>query len=56
MSKILIVDDEKNICELVGIYLEKEGFDVTVFEPKIVTEGAQASVEEMKEKSSLEIQ
>ena len=27
MSKILIVDDEKNICELVGIYLEKEGFD-----------------------------
>lgn len=30
--------------------LEKEGFDVTVFEPKIVTEGAQASVEEMKEK------
>lgn len=27
MSKILVVDDEKNICELVGIYLQKEGFD-----------------------------
>ena len=32
------------------IALEKEGFEVTVFEPKAVTEGSQASVEEMKEK------
>lgn len=28
MSKILIVDDEKNICELVSLYLKKEGFEV----------------------------
>lgn len=27
MSKILVVDDESNICELVGIYLAKEGFE-----------------------------
>lgn len=27
MSKILVVDDEKNICELVGLYLTKEGFE-----------------------------
>ena len=27
MSKILIVDDEKNICELINLYLVKEGFE-----------------------------
>lgn len=27
MSKILIVDDEKNICELLTLYLNKEGFE-----------------------------
>ncbi len=26
--KILVVDDDKNICELLRLYLEKEGFDV----------------------------
>ena len=26
--KILVVDDEKNICELIRLYLKKEGFDV----------------------------
>lgn len=26
-KKILIVDDEKNICELLALYLEKEGYD-----------------------------
>ena len=32
MSKptIMVVDDEKNICELIRLYLEKEGFDVTI--------------------------
>ena len=29
MSKILVVDDEINICELVGLYLQKEGFETT---------------------------
>lgn len=28
MSKILVVDDEKNICELLNLYLVKEGYDV----------------------------
>ncbi len=27
-TKILVVDDEKNICELLRLYLEKEGFAV----------------------------
>lgn len=26
--KVLVVDDEKNICELIRLYLKKEGFDV----------------------------
>ena len=28
MSKILVVDDEKNICELLGLYLRKDGYEV----------------------------
>ena len=28
-QKILVVDDEVNICELIQLYLEKEGFDVS---------------------------
>lgn len=27
MSKILVVDDEKNICELLNLYLKKEGYE-----------------------------
>ncbi|MEG2083589.1 MAG: response regulator transcription factor, partial [Oscillospiraceae bacterium] len=27
-NKILVVDDEKNICELLRLYLEKDGFEV----------------------------
>ena len=30
MKKILVVDDDKNICELLNIYLKNEGYD-TVF-------------------------
>ena len=29
-SRILVVDDDKNICELIRLYLEKEGFKVEV--------------------------
>ncbi len=29
-AKILVVDDDKNICELLRLYLEKEGFSVVV--------------------------
>ncbi len=29
-EKILVVDDETNICELLRLYLEKEGFDVLI--------------------------
>ncbi len=31
-QKILIVDDDANICELLRLYLEKDGFDVQVAE------------------------
>ena len=30
MDKILIVDDDQNICELLRLYLEKEGFDPVI--------------------------
>ncbi len=30
MTKILIVDDDKNICELLRLYIEKEGFDTRI--------------------------
>lgn len=29
-NRILVVDDDKNICELIRLYLEKEGFKVEV--------------------------
>lgn len=28
--KIMVVDDDKNICELLRLYLEKEGYDVQI--------------------------
>ena len=30
IGKILVVDDDKNICELLRLYLEKEGYSVTI--------------------------
>ncbi len=36
-EKILIVDDDENICELLRLYLEKEGF-----ETKVITDGLKA--------------
>ncbi len=29
-QKVLVVDDEQNICELLRLYLEKEGFEVSI--------------------------
>ena len=29
-EKILVVDDDNNICELLRLYLEKEGYSVTL--------------------------
>lgn len=29
-EKILVVDDDSNICELLRLYLEKEGYEVTI--------------------------
>lgn len=29
-EKIMVVDDDKNICELLRLYLEKEGYSVTI--------------------------
>jgi len=30
IGKILVVDDDKNICELLRLYLEKEGYSVAL--------------------------
>lgn len=30
MNKVLVADDDSNICELLRLYLEKEGFQVTL--------------------------
>ena len=30
VDKILIVDDDKNICDLLRIYLEKEGYSTII--------------------------
>ena len=42
-EKILIVDDDRNICELLRLYLEKEGFSVTL------AHDGQAAVNSFKE-------
>ena len=31
-SKIMVVDDDSNICELLRLYLEKEGYDTILAE------------------------
>lgn len=46
--KILIVDDEENICELVRLYIEKEGFDTI-----IANDGQEAVAKFNKEKPDL---
>ena len=30
MGKILVVDDDQNICELLRLYIEKDGFQVVL--------------------------
>ena len=30
MKKIMIVDDDRNICELLRLYIEKEGFETAI--------------------------
>ena len=30
LDKIMVVDDDPNICELLRLYLEKENFDVVI--------------------------
>lgn len=47
-QKILIVDDDANICELLRLYLEKDGFDSTV-----VNDGAAAVEAAQKENFDL---
>ena len=48
--KILIVDDEENICELVRLYIEKEGFDAI-----IANDGQEAVAKFNKEKPDLNL-
>ena len=35
MAKILIVDDDTNICELLRLYIEKEGFEAAISNDEI---------------------
>ena len=30
LGKVLVVDDDNNICELLKLYLEKEGYNVLI--------------------------
>lgn len=48
MGKILVVDDDINICELLRLYIEKEGFDVI-----IANDGGQAITKFKTEKPNL---
>ena len=47
-TKILIVDDDKNICELLRLYLEKEGYETA-----LAYDGEQALERFSSEKPSL---
>ena len=47
-NKIMVVDDDSNICELLRLYLEKEGFDTVLAE-----NGAEALDKFEKEKPDL---
>lgn len=48
MGKILVVDDDRNICELLRLYIEKEGYDVV-----IANDGGQAVTKFKTEKPDL---
>lgn len=48
MGKILVVDDDKNICELLRLYIEKEGYEVV-----IANDGGQAVTKFKTEKPDL---
>lgn len=48
MTKILVVDDDENICELLRLYLEKEGYEVFCS-----YDGADAIAKNEKEKPDL---
>ncbi len=48
MGKILVVDDDINICELLRLYIEKEGFEVV-----IANDGGQAITKFRTEKPDL---
>ena len=50
MEKIMIVDDDRNICELLRLYIEKDGFDAV-----IAHNGREALVLLEKEKPDLMI-
>ncbi|MDD6478993.1 MAG: response regulator, partial [Oscillospiraceae bacterium] len=47
-NRILIVDDDENICELLRLYLEKDGFKTFV-----ATDGEQAISEAQKQSPDL---
>ena len=48
MGKILVVDDDINICELLRLYIEKDGYEVV-----IANDGGQAVTKFKTEKPDL---
>ena len=44
-EKILVVDDDTNICELLRLYLEKEGFDMNNDYPLTIDEAKEKFLE-----------
>ena len=46
-EKILVVDDDTNICEIIRLYLEKEGYDV------IIVNDGKSALEKFKEQAPM---
>ena len=46
-TKILLVDDDPNIRQLVNLYLEKEGFEVVMADRELSLDGWKALLSEL---------
>ena len=44
-QRVLVVDDDRNICEIIRLYLEKEGFEV------VIANDGQAAIDLFKQKT-----
>ena len=45
-QRVLVVDDDKNICEIVRLYLDKEGFEV------VIANDGQTAIDLFKQKTN----